>query len=182
VEELESKDTFSVVLSNGTRETGMIHRSPEANDTNEGFSVQSAGISTTARNYDVVVITPVQDTFLHQLTGSINYGFDFTGGSNSTQSTFSGNAMYRSERWAGKLEGSSVVQPPERGTKFGPQYRGRLLLQLSDRPLVYSGHGWLSDELAAGSFGKNDARRRRWNGCHSRVKRVTAIDRRRVVL
>ena len=108
VEELESKDTFSVVLSNGTRETGMIHKSPEANDTNEGFSVQSAGISITARNNHVVVITPVQDTFLHQLTGSINYGFDFTGGSNSTQSTFSGNAMYRSERWAGKLEGSSV--------------------------------------------------------------------------
>lgn len=108
VERLESKDTFSVVLNNGARETGVIRKSPEANDMAEGFLIQSAGVSAAARNSDVVAITPVQDTFLHQLTGSINYGFDFTGGSSSTQSTFSGGAIYRSERWAGKLEGSSV--------------------------------------------------------------------------
>lgn len=108
VEQLESKDTFSVVLSNGTRETGVIHKSCEATEMAQGFLVQAAGVSTSARNNDVVAIAPVKNTFLHQLTGSINYGFDFTGGSNSTQSTFSGDATYRSERWAGKLEGSSV--------------------------------------------------------------------------
>jgi hypothetical protein len=119
VERLESKDTFSVVLSNGTRETGVIHKSPEATEAAQGFLVQSAGVSSSARNNDVVVITPVQDAFLHQLTGSINYGFSFTGGSNSTQSNFSGDATYRSERWAGKLEGSSVFNRQNGATNSG---------------------------------------------------------------
>jgi hypothetical protein len=119
VERLESKDTFSVVLSNGTRETGVIQKSSEANDMANGFLVQSAGVSRSARNDDVVVITPVQDTFLHQLTGSISYGFGFTGGSNSTQSNFSGDAMYRSERWAGTLEGSSVFSRQNGATNSG---------------------------------------------------------------
>lgn len=119
VDRLESNDTFSVVLSNGTRETGVIRKSPEATDMAQGFLVQSTATSVTARNSEVVVITPVQDTFLHQLTGSVNYGFSFTAGSNSTQSNFSGDALYRSERWAGKLQGSSVFSRQNGATNSG---------------------------------------------------------------
>src|SRR5581483_5774668 len=108
VESVESKDDFTVILSSGTRETGILQKGPELGAETKGFVVHSEGVTTSSRVAEVVAMTPVADTFWHQLTGSINYGFSFTGGTSSTQSNFSGEVGYRAERWAAKLDGSSV--------------------------------------------------------------------------
>ena len=108
VERLESTDEFSVTLSNGTRETGTVEKTSELDPMAKGFTLRAEQLISRVHNSDVVTMTPVEDTFLHQLTGSVDYGVTFTGGTDSTQSNFSGDMTYRSERWAGKLDGSSV--------------------------------------------------------------------------
>src|SRR5208337_3202544 len=57
----------------------------------------------------VVSMLPVEDSFWAQLTGSIDYGFSFTGGSDTIQSTLSADVGYRAEKWNTDLNGSSVL-------------------------------------------------------------------------
>ncbi len=56
----------------------------------------------------MVAIVPVEDTFLKQLKGSVNYGFSFTNGTNATESNFSADVSYLSDAWRAQLNGSSV--------------------------------------------------------------------------
>ena len=109
VERLESRDPFNVTLSDGTRATGLIKRDSETEPDAQGFSIRSRQNIKEVRVAEVVTLTPVEDTFWRQLTGSLNYGFSFTGGTNTTQSSFSGDLGYRAERWAFKVDGSSVI-------------------------------------------------------------------------
>jgi len=108
VERLESKDEFNVVLTNGARETGVIEQT-SLDPGEPSFHIRSDGTAVSARKAEVVTVAPVEDTFWRQLTGSVNYGLTFTSGTAATQSNLSGNVAYRSDRWAGQLEGSSVV-------------------------------------------------------------------------
>jgi len=104
---IKSSDQFSVVFSDGTRDTGMIIRSADPKGAGS-FAVEGAEEETQARSQDVVSINQVEDTFLHQLTGSISYGLTYTGGTSSTQSNFATDVSYRSERWFGSIDASSV--------------------------------------------------------------------------
>src|SRR5581483_7015389 len=109
VERLQTQDEFNVTLSNGTRDVGVISRDLETEPDTKGFAIRSQEAVRRAHNSEVVTLNPVEDTFWHQLTGSVGYGFSFTSGTNATQSSLSGDVGYRAERWAVKLEGSSVL-------------------------------------------------------------------------
>jgi len=103
VERVESKDRFNVLFTSGRRITGMIEKQE-----NHDFTLQSADTEIRARPPEVVSIAPVEDTFLAQLTGSIDYGFNFTGGNNTIQSNLSGEVKYSADRWRAQVSGSSV--------------------------------------------------------------------------
>jgi putative salt-induced outer membrane protein YdiY len=105
---IKSADQFSVVFSDGSRDTGMLIKSAESPEAEGSFVVEGAEEVTEARSNDVVTINQVDDSFLHQLTGSISYGLTYTGGTSSTQSNFATDVAYRSERWFGKMDASSV--------------------------------------------------------------------------
>jgi hypothetical protein len=106
VERLESKDTFNVSLSSGQIHTGIIRE--QAQSQGSEFTISSGAVMVRVSPREVVAFRPVEDSAWDQLTGSIDYGFSFTGGSNSTQSSLSGDVGYRAERWSVQANGSSV--------------------------------------------------------------------------
>ena len=107
VEALETRDSYTIFLTTGKRATGTIEVAGNR-PAGGGFAVTSGSEVFRAPRGEVVGIHPVEDTFWHQLTGSVDYGFDFTGGTNTTQSTLSADLAYRTENWAVQIDGSSV--------------------------------------------------------------------------
>ena len=103
VEHLASKDRYTVSFTNGKIVTGLIEKRESS-----GFAVRSTGAEIRAQSPEVVGITPIEDIFWAQLTGSIDYGFNFTGGSDTIQSNVSGEVNYVADRWRVKLSGSSA--------------------------------------------------------------------------
>jgi putative salt-induced outer membrane protein YdiY len=132
---VDTTDVFTVILANGTRDTGSIHKSQEPDATTKGFSIISGGGTTTARNAEVVRISQTEQNFWNQLAGALNFGFSFTGGTSATQLNYSGNVAYRAERWGAKLDGSSVLNRQE-----GAEDSGRNTLTLSFHR--YRGQRW----------------------------------------
>jgi hypothetical protein len=103
VERLESKDRFKVSFTSGKLLTGVIGKLPDRD-----FAVQAGSIKIQAQPPEVVTISPVEDIFWAQLTGSIDYGFNFTGGNDTIQSNLSGDVNYAADRWRIELTGGSV--------------------------------------------------------------------------
>jgi putative salt-induced outer membrane protein YdiY len=105
VDHVESKDQYYVFLTDGERPKGAME---SAEGDKDSLTILSATGATEARKSEIVSIVPVEDSFAAQLTGSVDFGFSFTGGTDATQSTFSGEVGYRSESWTADLNGSSV--------------------------------------------------------------------------
>jgi putative salt-induced outer membrane protein YdiY len=108
VDHVESKDQYFVFLTNGQRPKGAVKTSETSAGAAESLTILSADAAIETRKSDVVSIVPVEDSFAKQLTGSVDFGFSFTGGTNATQSSFSADVGYRAEKWMADLNGSSV--------------------------------------------------------------------------
>ena len=120
VERLESKDLFNVYLTDGGVHTGVIADKRQPNNTAASFTIQAGTESVRVNRNDVVIIRPIEDSFWKQLTGSIDYGYNFTGGNNSTtQSSLSGAMAYRVQKWSMQMNGSSVFNSQSEGTSTG---------------------------------------------------------------
>jgi hypothetical protein len=120
VERLESKDNFNVSLSSGEIHNGAIGKQSQTQDAVADFSILDGAGAVQVPRQRVVAITPVESSFWRQLTGSIDYGYSFTGGENSTtQSSFSGALGYRAVRWTINATGSSVFNGQSEGTSTG---------------------------------------------------------------
>ncbi len=108
VARLDSGDEYNVFLTSGERLRGTIEEALSSVPDSADFTIIAAGRTLRVREPEVVEFVPVEDTFLHQLTGSIDYGFAFTGGNDATQSSLSGDVAYRTAKSFSKLTGSSV--------------------------------------------------------------------------
>jgi len=109
VKSLRSKDAFIVAFSDGSRVTGTIEKRAEP-PTNEerDFSVTGDESPVEAKALDVIRVQPQERSFWNQLTGSINYGFSFTGGNSRTVSSSLGaSAGFNNEKNAVRLATSS---------------------------------------------------------------------------
>jgi hypothetical protein len=116
---LESKDQFNVSLTTGKIYTGHIEKKESTKEGTADFLVSQGGSLTQATREEVFVITPVEDTMWKQFTGSIDYGFSFTGGENVTQSSLSAELNYRAEKWFFQSIGSSVFNAQSGSTTSG---------------------------------------------------------------
>ena len=108
VKTMESQDTFIVGLSDGKRVTGFISK----NDGNSGsgsneFKIIAAGAAVDVAASDVIAIGQREVSFWNQLTGSINYGFDFSSGNTATTSSLSADVAYRTAKNSVQLATSS---------------------------------------------------------------------------
>jgi hypothetical protein len=108
VEGLETRDSYTIFFTTGKRDTGTIEIAGNQ-PAGSGFAITSGSEVFRATRWEIVGIHPVEDNFWHQLTGSVDYGFDFTGGMNTAQPTFSSDVAYRTENLGIQLDGSSVV-------------------------------------------------------------------------
>jgi putative salt-induced outer membrane protein YdiY len=99
VEKVESKATFQVVLSDGTRLTGSISK-VEAAGSGRDFKVYARDAEVPVSGADVVRIDSRKQTFWRQLKGSIELGYNFTSGNNQSSLSTSASAVYAAERWA----------------------------------------------------------------------------------
>jgi putative salt-induced outer membrane protein YdiY len=96
VKKLESKDTFIVTLQNGDRITGRIEQSPGAEG--EEFHVAADEGAVRIRSPQVIRIQQREAGFWDQLTGSVNYGFSYSSGNSSTNSSLGANVGYYGEK------------------------------------------------------------------------------------
>jgi putative salt-induced outer membrane protein YdiY len=118
VKSLRSKDVFIVAFSDGRRVTGTIAKHAEAH-TNEGrdFSVISAEVPVEVQALDVIRVQPQELSFWNQLTGSINYGFSFTGGNSRTVSSSLGASVgFNNEKNAIRVATSSQFDSQDRSS------------------------------------------------------------------
>jgi hypothetical protein len=120
VERLESKDYFNVYLTDGRVHTGLIAKQGVAEDPDARFFIETAETGVAVHQDEVVVIRPIENSVWSQLTGSVDYGYSFTGGNNATtQSSFSAAMAYRVEKWQMQFRGSSVFNAQSEGSSTG---------------------------------------------------------------
>jgi hypothetical protein len=104
VERLKSKDQYTVSIRGIRRTNGLIG----VDSGTPGFALQAGGAERRVLLADVIEIVPVEGVFWAQLAGSIDYGFSFTSGNNTAQSSLSAQATYLAESWGVRMTGSSV--------------------------------------------------------------------------
>ena len=107
VDRLESKDTFTVLLTNGQRHTGTIIKTPAEKKDTADFQIDYGGTPLKVRSDQVSTIQPVEHGFWNQQTGYVNIGFSFNQGNSSTQFSIAGATDYRRERYWYHLDGSA---------------------------------------------------------------------------
>jgi putative salt-induced outer membrane protein YdiY len=107
VEALQSQDTFIVALGDGERVTGFIGREGTPDDGQKAFKIIVTGAAVEVRPSEVITIRQREGIFWNQLTGSINYGFGFAGGSNTTNSSLGADVAFRTTKNVVQLATSS---------------------------------------------------------------------------
>src|SRR3954454_12368977 len=80
VDSLQSKDSFTVSLTDGTRVTGLIAKKMTSSEGGKDFTIVGEGTAVEVTISDVIAIGQREASFWNQLTGSISYGFGFASG------------------------------------------------------------------------------------------------------
>src|SRR5215472_4319984 len=107
VKALQSQDAFIVTLSTGERVTGFIGKEETSDDPDHGFKIIASGTAVDVPPSQVIVIGPRERSFWDQLTGSISYGFGFSSGNNSTNSSLAADVGLNTTKNYVKLAASS---------------------------------------------------------------------------
>jgi putative salt-induced outer membrane protein YdiY len=110
VKTLQSHDAFIVGLSDGKRVTGFISReTSDAADPikDDEYKIIAEGAAVNVAASDVIAIGQREVSFWDQLTGSINYGFDFSSGNTATTSSLGADVAYRTAKNSVQLATSS---------------------------------------------------------------------------
>jgi putative salt-induced outer membrane protein YdiY len=107
VERLESKDAYVVGLSTGERITGGIARVAGASDSDKDFRIVETSSTMDVKPTEVIAIQQHETSFWDQLTGSINYGFSFSSGNSSTNSSLGANVGYSTAKNSIQLASTS---------------------------------------------------------------------------
>jgi len=98
VEILESKDTYIIALSDGRRITGTISQKMIQGDYKQEFTISAADFILEIPSPEVITIDQLEASFWNQLTGSIDYGFGFTSGNNTTNSSLGANVAFNTSK------------------------------------------------------------------------------------
>ena len=107
VEVLESKDTYIVALSDGQRITGLIKRFRPEGEQKQEFTVTADDSAFEVPPPDVITIDQREESVWNQLTGSIDYGFSFASGNNSTNSSLGAAVAFHTANNSISLASSS---------------------------------------------------------------------------
>ncbi len=107
VEKVQSSAGFQVILKDGERMSGTIEKvaTAEAPNPNKDFTIRAASGEIHTAAPDVVTIQSQKASFWRQLTGAIDFGYNYTSGNSQTSLSGDANANYLTTKW---LAGASV--------------------------------------------------------------------------
>jgi hypothetical protein len=95
VKSVTSNYGFRVVLDSGRRFFGSVHPMPD-----EDRLVVMNNLSTNALDYThVVTMTPMEESFLQRIDGSLDFGFSFTQDKSATEYNLNVGTEYQTERY-----------------------------------------------------------------------------------
>lgn len=100
VEKVVSTGSFQVTLKDGARSAGTIAKVPDKDAPGKDFEVQGKNGGTRTAAPDVIEIESNKSNFWRQLSGSIDFGYDFTSGNSQTQLNSDASATYLTTKWA----------------------------------------------------------------------------------
>jgi putative salt-induced outer membrane protein YdiY len=96
---VKSTGTFQIVLKNGDHLAGTIEKVPAGEAPGKDFEVQAGDRAVKASGQDVVNIESQKPNFWRQLTGSIDFGYDFTSGNSQTSLSSDASVAYSTTNW-----------------------------------------------------------------------------------
>lgn len=119
VERIESKSPFLIRLVDGKLVTDVMRLLP-TNDSEGGTFIIGSSQSIRVQQLDVIRMTPADKQFWKQLEGSVDFGFNFTSGSDQYQTQLAATATYRTgehsftasidSSFSGQTEGASLTR------------------------------------------------------------------------
>jgi uncharacterized protein DUF481 len=98
VAKIESKDSYIVTLRNGERFTGGINETPSENVSSQIFQVKIEDTTRDFSHVDVISIQQNEKSFLHKLTGYVNYGLSFASANRDVNSSLGAQVGYSSSK------------------------------------------------------------------------------------
>jgi putative salt-induced outer membrane protein YdiY len=142
VESVQSSAVYQVVLKNGEHLIGSISKLPQDKSPGTDFQLKEGTRDVRTAAQDVVDIKSEKQNFWRQLTGSIDFGYDFTSGNTQTSLNSDASANYLSRNWAAGASFTSSFSGQSSGSEtnllelqgVGERYLGKnySLLGLSD--------------------------------------------------
>jgi putative salt-induced outer membrane protein YdiY len=115
VERLESQDQFIVALVNGRRYAGRIEKIEGEQATKSEFRIVSDKESFEVSQSEVITIQQREASFWKQWTGSVDYGFSFSGANSQATSSASADVAYNTPSYAIDLSTSSQLTAQSKG-------------------------------------------------------------------
>ncbi len=116
VDHLESKDYFLFSLSNGAKYSGLIEELAGKENEDRTFRITSYRTTLVVSQPEIIAIEQREVTFLHQLKGSVSYGFDFASEGQHVTSSFAGDVSYETSRNSVKLASTSQIDTQDTGS------------------------------------------------------------------
>ena len=134
VERVESKDLFIVALSDGRRYAGRIVKIEGGPPSKADFRIVAAAATAEVSQSEVITIRQQEAGFWKQLTGSIDYGFSYTGDNNRTTSSLSADVAHYTPVNVLQLDTTSQFNGQSKGSSSSRYtFRGQYLRKLSQR-------------------------------------------------
>ena len=99
VRTVQSTAVYQVTLVNGMHITGKIERVSPDKGREKNFVIENAGHSTTIEAGQVAEISTQKETFLRQLTGSIDAGYSYSSGNSQKTINNDASANYATPGW-----------------------------------------------------------------------------------
>jgi putative salt-induced outer membrane protein YdiY len=103
---VQSAAGFHVVLKNGEHAAGTIEKISADQAPGADFTIREDGREMRVSAADIVSIESKKKSFLRQLTGAVDFGYNFTSGNSQTQVSSDANATYLSTWWS---TGASMI-------------------------------------------------------------------------
>ena len=142
VEKVQSTGIFQIVFKNGEHLSGTIGKVPAGEAPGKDFEVRAGNEITRVAGPDVVNIESQKPNFWRQVTGAIDFGYNFTSGNSQTSLSSDANASYTATTWAAGASFTSSFSGQSGGSTtnlaeveaFGQRYlnRNSFLMALGD--------------------------------------------------
>lgn len=100
VENVQSTGAYQIVLKDGTHLSGSIDKVSATDAPGRDFEIKTGNREVRAAGVDVVNIKSEKPNLWRQLTGAIDFGYDFTSGNSQTAFTSDASANYAATNWA----------------------------------------------------------------------------------